>query len=243
MYAVAAVARADANDGSALLLQLSARASRASFVLLSPEAAFLWRSLEGGCCLAEAIRAVACHYGIDARQVRADMTAIVEQLRAEGFLSARQQRPDRCLGRMPREPARVRLSPPGDARPPWRDKAAMVIGFTAALIILHALPLNAVLAVMRGARRLRRQAPTVDSTTHLVACAARLARRYPGKADCLEISVAAFITGALLGKAPGWRLGVAFRPLWRHAWVETGDTAIDHAPQHPGRAYQPMLST
>ncbi|MER8234318.1 lasso peptide biosynthesis B2 protein [Streptomyces sp. NPDC094049] len=46
-------------------------------------------------------------------------------------------------------------------------------------------------------------------------------RVVPGRAACLEESLAAYLTAALTGRRVAWVLGVRFVPQGAHAWIAT----------------------
>lgn len=167
----------------------------------------------------------------------ADMGTTIGLLHVGGFLTWRRWR--RSGGRQRPVPAAAseRIDAPGDGDAPARYTAAAAVGLTAAVVLLRILPCWLVIAFMRAAKRVRRQAPTLETTLQLVAAAADVATRCPANTDCLEIATAAYLAGVLVGRAPDWRLGASFRPLCLHAWVEVDGTAVDHAPQLPKRAF------
>jgi hypothetical protein len=54
----------------------------------------------------------------------------------------------------------------------------------------------------------------------------RAARWYPGRAACLEISLAAFIALALRGYRADWCIGCRLGPAEAHAWIETASGPV-----------------
>lgn len=69
----------------------------------------------------------------------------------------------------------------------------------------------------------------IAATEHAVAMAAAL---YPGRAECLERSLALYYYLRRAGVAVEFRLGVQQIPFAAHAWVECGGDPINDVPEH-----------
>ncbi len=243
MHAAASVAVAYDEDGSALLLNTSLRERNPEFVRVTPEVGLLWQRLTEGQALAVALQAVATEYAVPVEQVQQDMAPCIADLTRRRMFTNRWKRSRLAIEDPLGATATNRVTAARSTkRPPrYRYRIAGVAGFVVSLVLLRLLPLRVTLAIMQASLHLRRQTPTLDSAERLVVCARQAARHYPGNADCLEISIAAFFAGVMLGEAPQWLFGATFRPLRRHAWVQHADTAFDHEAQRPDTPYRVML--
>ena len=242
MYAAPSVATAIDEDGSALLLNTSIRERDPEFLRLTPEVGLLWEELLQGRELQTALHAVASAYEVPLEQIKRDMQPCIDELQRRRMLIKRASRRPPVTRPTTNDTATERVVATASRRPPLRYRLLAAAALVASLIALRLLPLRVTLAIIQAAVRVRRQTPTLNSAKQLVVCARSAARRYPGNTDCLEISIAALLAGAVLGKAPGWRFGTTFRPLHRHAWVQVDNTAIDHVRQNTGRHYHVMLA-
>jgi hypothetical protein len=204
----------------------------------------LWDGLEEGRALDTAIANLA-KAGADPVQVRRDVERDLPGLLRAGILTRRR----------PGSPPQRLQAIVGDETQPgrreWVDstdriprRVAMVgaVGFMAAML-LKPLPFRMQLEVLMAIRRACPLRPGLSDTRRLATAVKRAARWYPGRAECLEQSMGAFVAGALLRAAPSWCIGgrivAASDDGWaldpsapRHAWVESSDrTPVDYAEQ------------
>ncbi|MGH8903010.1 MAG: lasso peptide biosynthesis B2 protein [Egibacteraceae bacterium] len=92
-------------------------------------------------------------------------------------------------------------------------------------------------------RRLSAHPASLPEAEAAVHAAALVARRYPGRAACLERSLTAVLGAALRRRHLDWCLGAATDPRRFHAWVEAEGrpiTAPDDDPVEP--AYRRVLT-
>jgi Transglutaminase-like superfamily/Coenzyme PQQ synthesis protein D (PqqD) len=103
---------------------------------------------------------------------------------------------------------------------------AAVAGFVVALCLLR-LPFGATVRCLSAVkRRWCRRAATPGQAQAVLAGVRRAARWYPGRAACLELSLAAVVALALVRCAADWSLGSAEDPFRFHAWVEVAGRPV-----------------
>jgi len=109
-------------------------------------------------------------------------------------------------------------------------------GFLTAVLLLR-LPLHRTTALVRLLHRLPLREPAQPRAARMVQAARAAGVWWPGRAACLETSLAASLAAAAQGYRLSWCLGVRFLPPPRvhHAWVETAsgptgepETALPH---------------
>lgn len=116
-----------------------------------------------------------------------------------------------------------------------RHRCAGLLGFLLAVVVLR-LPLKyGVALVERFKLRVTRPA-SVGETQARVAAARGAARWFPGRAACLENSLAATLTCLLTGRSVDWCIGVRLMPYAAHAWVEAEGVPIGESSE-PDRPY------
>jgi Transglutaminase-like superfamily len=222
MYASPHVLAAYDDDGYAVLLCLHT----GRWQLASPVLASLWRQLSDGNDLSTALAATAAQYQVPASILNRDLPA--GALAAARLLTRRRRRPGRITAAVTASgpPARGHTTVPEVAVPGWY-LAAAAAAFTAVIAVRHA-PLSLQIRFLHLVSRLPGRRPA-DGIA-LVAAARRIARSWPGSAECYEISMTAFLAGVFTGQRPRWCLGARLGPFSPHAWIETSGTVIDTDP-------------
>ncbi|UQA91527.1 lasso peptide biosynthesis B2 protein [Streptomyces halobius] len=127
--------------------------------------------------------------------------------------------------------------PARTSRPPLPDRFVAVAALALATALVHTAPLRATLAVARIAKRCTRRPATATEAGRVVAARDWASRFFPGRAACLEMSLAAFLASTLHGKAVDWCIGCRFAPCESHAWIEAdtqpvGETNTSDRPFH-----------
>jgi hypothetical protein len=221
-------------------LVLNVRTGR--FGYLSPSIGYVWELMERGLSLDDAAETVI-------REWRAseDVRSEARLLIGLRMVSTRRAKPAAWLTALVPQLAvastRIVVRDADVSRSRWYRAAAAISFCVATALLLRwpsikrerrtIVPFWVLPALMTLACRVRRQRPaTVDSTKRAVATVRAIARRYPWRADCYNITVAAFIVEAIRGQAPAWCLGGILGRELRHAWLECGGIAIDHARQN-----------
>jgi hypothetical protein len=226
MYASPDVIALPDADGYAVLLCL--RTGR--WHLASPVLAQVWHHLAAGTDLTTAITAAAARYQVPASVLEGDLPAAA--LARARLLTTRRRQPGPVTAAVTASgpPAAGHVTAP-DTPVAGRYRAAAAAAFAAVVVLRHA-PLRAQIRVLHLASRLPARTPAAGDGAGLVTAARRAARRWPGSAECYEISMTAFLAGVLTGRTPRWCLGARLGPFSPHAWIEAGDTVIDtDAPQ------------
>lgn len=112
--------------------------------------------------------------------------------------------------------------------------AAGLAALALALLVLRCLPLRAALAAATAIGCLGIRPASESAALGAIASCQRAADWYPGRAACLENSLAAFIALALRGYRADWCIGCRFGPAEAHAWIETASGPAG-LPDRPGR--------
>jgi hypothetical protein len=224
MYASPHVIAAFDDDGYAALLCL--RTGR--WHLASPVLAQVWHHLADGSDLTTAITAAAARCQASASALEGDLPAAALARARLLTLRPRQPGPVTAAVTASGPPAAGHVTAPDTAVPGWY-LAAAAASFAAVIVLRHA-PLRAQIRVLHLASRLPRRTPAAGDGAWLVTAARHAARRWPGSAECYEISMTAFLAGVLTRRTPRWCLGARLAPFSPHAWIGAAGTVIDTDP-------------
>ncbi|MFI1742619.1 lasso peptide biosynthesis B2 protein [Streptomyces sioyaensis] len=107
-------------------------------------------------------------------------------------------------------------------RPSLFQRLCGAIGFVIAVLMVR-LPLRYTTMVFRLLHRLPLREPSPGQAEIIVFAARSAGTWWPGRAACMENSIAATVAAIVQGYRLYWCLGVRFMPPPRvyHAWVET----------------------
>lgn len=212
------------------VLVLDTRAG--SWYVLNATGASFWEHWSRGRDLPQSLAAVAArHPEVAPTRVRADGEALLEHLAGLGLVDP--------VGTDPPTPATSAAASdppaaPASSRPAARvgsrgsgarhHRLLVVVAPVALLVavLLVRLPFRWTHLIV-GATRARpwcRYGETVSGAEELMAAACRAARRFPGRAACMEISLAAVLLAAGRRHRLDWCLGALTDPYRFHAWVE-----------------------
>jgi len=122
-------------------------------------------------------------------------------------------------------------------RPPLADRLLGMVAFLTAVVLLRCLPLRATLAAARAAKRLAHRPATMAEAERALTACTWAATFFPGRAACLEMSLAAFLTAAAFGRVVDWCIGCRFRPCESHAWIEAAGRPVGE-PALPDRPFR-----
>lgn len=230
----ARVFAADTKDGVAVI---DLRTTRGKWRFLDPVGAGLWRKVVSGTPREHAMEELVAYWaqrGADPDQVHADMNALADQLDAEGLFTAAPHPPTS-------KATQVRYV---DAvtRPRMGVRAAGHVGLGAALVLLRCLPVRLVVRAARLAGRLPGQAASPEEADAVCAAVRRAVGWWPGRAACLEESLAAYLAAALTGRRVAWVLGARFVPQGAHAWIATASAVHGQEPADRVWPYRAALS-
>lgn len=214
---------------------LDLRRGRGRWRFLDPVGAQLWLEITHGSTPVDAVDALTGRWqarGADAGQVRTDLTALVADLDTAGLLLPA-HRPDR------QETPGVRFAATAPAG--VLTRLAGHAGLFGALVLLRCLPVRFALTAARAVTRLPGRTAGVGDAEAAFAAVRRAARWWPGRAACLEESLAAHVTAALTGRRVTWVIGARFAPQGAHAWIETEGHVIGQEETDRVWPYMPAL--
>ncbi|MEU8794557.1 lasso peptide biosynthesis B2 protein [Streptomyces sp. NPDC048643] len=117
-----------------------------------------------------------------------------------------------------------------------------LLGLLAALLLIR-LPMAAVFRTVSWTTRTwcRREATPLQATASLRAVR-RATHLYPGRAACLELSLATIAVLAFAGRRAVWCIGTADDPYRFHAWVEAQGVPITSPGEYGHAEFRPVLS-
>jgi hypothetical protein len=192
------------------------------WIALNPTAGDLWRSWESGAGFEAGVAAVASRYpDVPPDSIRADAERLARDLSSRDLINASPLRTTGDAATMA-EPGAGSIGP----RPGWfRLFAAMV--FVVAASLLLRCSFRVPFALVRASRgRWCRRASTLPEASDAVDAVSRAARFYPGRAACLELTLAAVLLAASRRRRLDWCLGSAPDPFRFHSWVEADGLAV-----------------
>jgi hypothetical protein len=199
---------------------MDVRIGRGQWRFLEPIGAELWQTITDGTTPADAIEKLTGHWaarGADPRQVRTDLTALVDELERADLLHS-------TPSTVHHEHPEVRFAAPVPTG--VLQRLAGHAGLLLALLLLRLLPIRAAIATARFATRLPGRPATPEEAEAAHAAVGRAARWWPGRAACLEESLATYFAAAFTGRRVSWAVGARFTPQGAHAWVEAGHTIV-----------------
>jgi transglutaminase superfamily protein/coenzyme PQQ synthesis protein D (PqqD) len=190
---------------------------------LNATAGDLWRSWQAGDGFEEGVAAVAGRYPqVPPDRIRDDAELLLNQLVARGLLHVT----------LPERAEAVTMAgggPGAELNNPRTRRSLRAVAYCCLLlaVIFTRLPFQSTYRLVHSTRKSWRQTtPTWERASTIVAAVHLAARWYPGRAACLELSLAAVLLAALLCRRLDWCLGAAADPYRFHAWVETGGQPV-----------------
>lgn len=223
---------ATSTEGIALM---DVRTGRGQWRSLEPIGAELWQTITDGTTPADAIEKLTglwSNRGADPQQVRTDLTALVDELERADLLHS-------TPTIEPQERPAVRFTAP--VHTGVLQQLAGHAGLLLALVLLRLLPIRAAIATAYFATRLPGRHATVEEAEVAHAAVCRAARWWPGRAACLEESLAAYFAAAFIGHRVRWTIGARFTPHGAHAWIEAGHTIVGQSETDRVWPYTPAL--
>ncbi|MGA5042023.1 lasso peptide biosynthesis B2 protein [Streptomyces capoamus] len=117
-----------------------------------------------------------------------------------------------------------------------------LLGLLIALLLIR-LPFRTLLGAVRWVSRhwCRHEATGAQGAAALAAVR-QAAARYPGRAACLETSLASLMVLALRRRRAAWCIGTAADPFRFHAWIETEGSPVLAADEPDLDAFRPILT-
>ena len=189
------------------------------WMALNPAAGDFWRSWQSGAGFEEGVAEVAARYPeVPLESIRADAEQLVRDLFSRGLIEAI---PRDTLAGTATDMAEPEAAVAGP-RSGWHRVGAALIALVVADVLVRC-SFRLSFALVRASRRSWcRRAATPRQATIAVTAVSRAARCYPGRAACLEQSLAAVLLSAVRRRRLDWCLGSASDPYRFHAWVEAG---------------------
>ncbi len=195
--------------------------------VLNPPGLVTWSVLSAGGTRDDAVTALASRYpAVSGERLRADVDTLLRDLREAGLVPS-----TTGLHRERRraQPAAVPMAAGAPGRPGVKAAGFLVV---AALLLL--LPFK---VAHRIALRVGRGRPALDPARarRMVAEVSRAAGWFPGRAACLQISLATVLWAGFTGRRADWCFGVLPDPYTFHAWIEAGGERVttgDEPPYH-----------
>jgi hypothetical protein len=222
--------RSDEHGGIILLDTTSG-----NWLALNPTAGDLWRRWDAGTEFEASVAAVAARYpGTCPQSIRADAERLLDEVVTLRLMDAAPRQP-------PSEVAMAEQIRGSDSPGALRVGIAYFCVMIASFLLRCSFRVP--LAVVRACHRcLCRTTADAGAAGRAVAAVSTAARRYPGRAACLEQSLAAVLFSVLRGRTLTWCLGAAADPYRFHAWVESGGQPVPVPGQPPGSSFQRVLA-
>lgn len=198
------------------------------WIALNSMASEYWSNWSAGNGFNETVAAVAArHPDLPAADIRADAESLLAELIARGLIDAVPARsaPKAAAG------SGVAMAEPefspgrGHLRSELRATVAFICIVLASVVVRRSLR-TALRLVGASRRRWCRTEPDLGAARRAVAAVSRAARLYPGRAACLELSLAAVLLAAIRRRRLDWCFGSAANPYQFHAWVELDGRAV-----------------
>jgi len=217
-------------SGRVVILDVAA----GEWVVLNHSAGELWRSWQDGAEIDAGIRRVVDRYpDVPAAAIRADAQRLLDELLARRYVAPA----DRASTFADPGPALADPGPPADRdrsvgatmaapvaprRPaslPW-SRVALALVFLVVADVLLRCSFRASVALVRSSRQSWcRSTLSECRASGTVEAVRRAARWYPGRAACLEQSLAAVLLALTVRSRLDWCLGAVPDPYRFHAWV------------------------
>jgi GAF domain-containing protein len=159
-------------------------------------------------------------------RIRDDIERMVADLVRRGLLEP--------AGSYLRRPDAVLMATPASSiAAPRRHRVLTAIAFLVALVLLRLPFRTSTKAVTTMKRWLANQDTTQAEALRRLATARLVSRYYPGRVACLELSLTAVLTAALLRQRIDWCFGFASDPQRFHSWIEVGGMPVTEPTDDP----------
>lgn len=208
------------------------------WIALNPTAGEFWRTWDAGAGFEQGVAEVASRYPeVPAESIRSDARRLAQELVTRGLLTIASPEPHDGAVAVMAEPDDVARE-----RGPGRLVVAMAWVFLVVASVLVSRSFRLSYALVRASRRRWcHRVPTSAQAERVVLAVSRAARRYPGRAACLERSLAAVLMAAARRWRLDWCIGSAPDPYRFHAWTEAAGHLVA-SPDEPGETgYVPVL--
>ncbi|MFL6121605.1 lasso peptide biosynthesis B2 protein [Actinophytocola sp.] len=171
-------------------------------------------------------RLVQRHRDVPPDRIRGDVERVITELVRRGLLQS--------TGTYTRYPAAVLMATPdAPGAVPQRHRVVAGVAFVVALVLLRLPFRTSTTLVSTLKRRLATRDATLAEAAHLLATATFVTRHHPGRVACLELSLTAVLTAALLRRRIDWCFGFATDPQTFHSWIEVTGTPVTAVTDDP----------
>ena len=231
-------------SGRVVILDIAA----GEWVVLNQTAGELWRSWQAGAGIDQAVSRVAERYpGVPAAAIRADAEQLLGELLARRYV-ARTDNAARLVGPVPaltgqepgtdgdRSVGAAMAAPSAGSSPaplPWGRVALALVFLLTADVLLRCSFRRSVALVRLSRRSWCRSAWPAGRASETVEAVRQAARWYPGRAACLERSLAAVLLAIAVRRRLDWCLGAVPDPYRFHAWVAVASDPVTAADDDP----------
>lgn len=226
------------HGGSVLL-----NAHSGQWYALNSTAHTLWQEWQRTGDFDSAVDAMAHRYPRERRtQVRSDAEELAAGLAARGLVVSGEPGERPGPGEWPGPGERAEKIPvaPTAPRPP-SHRGLPRLAFAIALLLLR-LPFRLTVALVGARQRWCRAAATEEQALWAVIAVEAVARRFPGRAACLELSLSAVVAMSLLGRRLDWCIGTVDDPYRFHAWAEVDELPVRHPSDSESALFRRVLS-
>lgn len=202
------------------------------WMALNPTAGEFWRRWEAGASFDQGVTEVASkHPEVPPESVRSHARQFAQELVTRGLITITPQEPTVGAVAVMAEPDAATTG----RRPGWlMVAAAWVFLVVASVLVKHSFRVSFAL-VQASRRRWCHQEPTLTRAERVVFAVSRAARMYPGRAACLEQSLAAVLMASARRWRLDWCIGSAHDPYRFHAWAEVSGQ-VAGSPDEPRTA-------
>lgn len=198
------------------------------WLALNATAGDFWRAWDAGAGFDEALRTVAVrHPQVPPDALRADGEGLMAELVDCGLLTAATTLGHRGPAAAPSAPGAGSAAVMAETAPPagragrdWLHGGLALCVLATTCLVVRFSSFRLQLALVRATRRWCRQAAASGEAMATVAAVGWAVRHYPGRAACLEQSLATVLLAAASGRRLDWCLGALADPYRFHAWVE-----------------------
>jgi Transglutaminase-like superfamily/Coenzyme PQQ synthesis protein D (PqqD) len=229
--------------GGVVILDISA----GEWVVLNQTAGELWCSWQDGAGFDQAVRRVAERYpGVPEAGIRADAEQLLGELVARRYMAGTDRTAAGALGSMTpgladpdevdRSVGAAMAAPPVDASPApsqLRHALLALVFLLAADVLLRCSFRRSVALVRLSRTSWCRSVLPAGRASRTVEAVRRAAHWYPGRAACLERSLAAVLLAIVARRRLDWCLGAVPDPYRFHAWVSVDGELVAAADDDP----------
>jgi hypothetical protein len=193
------------------------------WMALNPTAGEFWRSWEAGAGFDQGVTEVASqHPEVPPESIRSHARQFAQELVTRGLITITPQEPGGGAAAVMAEPDTVATGRGAG----WLMVAAAWVFLVVASVLVNR-SFRVSYAIVQASRRgWCHREPTLTRAERVVFAVSRAARFYPGRAACLEQSLAAVLMASARRWRLDWCIGSAHDPYRFHAWAEVASQVV-----------------